>query len=111
MGSLQRIRSRLRLHHFQLISREKPHQSRSIQRPWSDHGLRLALMVLPSGHGRIACLVSGRAGQPFVLEGTDANGPAQWQELRSDVIPAEGTWVFQLATRTPNAFLLRLRTP
>jgi hypothetical protein len=69
------------------------------------------LMVLPSGHGRIACLVSGRAGQPFVLEGTDANRPAQWQELRSEVIPNEGTWVFQLATGTPRAFLLRLRTP
>jgi hypothetical protein len=69
------------------------------------------LVVLPSGHGRIACLVSGRAGQPLVLEGTDANGPPHWQELRSDIIPAEGTWVFQLATRTPRAFLLRLRTP
>ncbi len=69
------------------------------------------LVVLPSGQGRIACLVSGRAGQAIVLEGTDASGPAHWQELRTGVIPAEGTWVFQLATRTPNAFWLRLRIP
>jgi len=69
------------------------------------------LVVLTSGYGRIACLVSAPVGRAFVLEGTDAGVPLHWATLRSEVIPDEGTWVFHLPTRPNAAFLLRVRNP
>lgn len=73
--------------------------------------LGLPLSVLVSGYGRISCLVSAPAGRTVVLEGALAETPFNWEVLRTEVVPSEGTLVLQLTTRPDTARLLRLRNP